>query len=189
MELVRESEPRFEFNSEGLTKATWKGFNWFGPYDVKYASNGVFGIGVVEKMLHRFNTEDVLGVVMTDSVFSAHLTYQYNERSFHLDLGSLEKYSPIEGFAGLGGGAKFSFRRGWLVTDEIRWGGTTFKPSDDYNNQANKDFRANRLTGWRYAERAVIASLLSMTNLVLHVKDLHLEIAAAFQAVSVDAFA
>jgi len=34
-----------------------------------------------------------------------------------------------------------------------------------------------------------IASLLSMTNLVLHVKDLHLELAAAFQATTVDAFA
>merc|ERR1712039_902818 len=34
MNLVRKSEPRFEFNGDSLTQATWQGFKWFGPYDV-----------------------------------------------------------------------------------------------------------------------------------------------------------
>ena len=61
-------------------------------------------------------------------------------------------------------------------------------PSEDPDNQANKDFEQSKLSGWRFAEKKFIASLLSMTNLVLHVKDLHLELAAAFQAITFDAF-
>merc|ERR1712048_742317 len=61
--------------------------------------------------------------------------------------------------------------------------------STDQDLPENSAFASSRLIGWRFAEKAIIASLLSMTNLVLHVKDLHLEIAAAFQAVTVDHFA
>merc|ERR1719401_811131 len=106
------------------------------PYEIKYASNGAYGISVVENLLNRFNTEDVLGVVMTDSVFSAHLDYNNKERSFSLDLTSLEEYSPIPGYAALGGGAKFTYQRGRLVTEEIHWAGKTYKPSDDYHDPA-----------------------------------------------------
>jgi hypothetical protein len=106
-----------------------------------------------------------------------------------LDLSSLEKYAPLPGYAKLGGGARFSFSGGRLKTEEVHFGGKSYTPSEDNHDQANRAFRQNRLEGWRYAEKAVIASLLSMTNLVLHVKDLHLELAAAFQATTVDAFA
>eukprot|EP00662_Eupelagonemidae_sp_cell21_P049689 gene49689-34188_t len=61
-------------------------------------------------------------------------------------------------------------------------GGTIIDPTET-------DFGESRLTGWRFAEKAIIASLLSETNLVMHVTHLHLEIAATFEAVTVDAFA
>ena len=49
---------------------------------------------------------------------------------------------------------------------------------------------ASRATvgGWKKAEVSLIASLLAETNLVLHVKLVHLELAAAFQAVALKAF-
>ena len=59
-----------------------------------------------------------------------------------------------------------------------------------YTHNDNMCFRAlcAHFSYRMYAEKAIIASLLSMTNLVMHVKDLHLEIAAAFQATTFDAF-
>ncbi|CAK0803228.1 unnamed protein product [Prorocentrum cordatum] len=165
MHQIRRMEPRFAFDNDGLVRTSWRGFSWFGPYDVKYASNGVHGVGVVDRLLHRFNTKDALGVLMTDSVFSAHLTYTASDASFHLDLSSLEKYAPLPGYAKLGGGARFSFAGGRLKTEEVHFGGKSYTPSEDNHDQANRAFRQNRLEGWRYAEKAVIASLLSMTNL------------------------
>merc|ERR1719356_2124933 len=69
----------------------------------------------------------------------------------------------------------------------LEYNGTVF--TDFTDTRTAEDFNISIRSGWRMAEGAIIASLLSMTNLVMHVKDLHLELAAAFQAVTVDAFA
>jgi len=189
MHLIRAMEPRFAFDNAGLTSATWSGFTWLGPREIKYASNGVHGIDVVERLLRQYGTTDVLGVLMTDSVFSAHLTYQQTDSSFHLDLQSLSQYTALPGYAKMGGRARFSYQGGRLKTKEIHYQGRSYTPTDNPNDASNRDFSESKLSGWRFAEKAVIASLLGMTNLVLHVKDLHLELAAAFQAICVDAFA
>jgi hypothetical protein len=46
-----------------------------GHDDIKYASNGAFGVDVVDKLLLKHNTKDTLAILMMDSVFSAHLNY------------------------------------------------------------------------------------------------------------------
>lgn len=105
----------------------------------------------------------------------------------------MEKYTPLPNYAALGGRAEFEYDPNAtpeprLVTTKLEYGGNTYDPRIE-NVTANKAWGESRLVGWIYAEKAIIASLLSMTNLVVHVKDLHLELAATFQAVTVDAFA
>jgi len=198
IEFVHPLEPRFAFDHAGLMRATWHGFSYLNNDEIKFASNGDFGNGVIDALLQRFDTTDTLGVLMSDSVFSAHLTFDGG--LYHLDLSSLEKYTPISGYAALGGKASFVYEssqdgKGRLRTVTLSYGGQRFDyqnhsiGSTDPNLEENIAFKSSRLVGWRFAEKAIIASLLSMTNLVLHVKDLHLEIAAAFQAVTVDLFA
>ena len=79
-----------------------------------------------------------------------------------------------------------SYEDGRLKTVWMKYEGDTY---DDFNDpEADKNYAKSLLTGWRKAEKCIIASSLAMTNLVVHVKDLHLELAATFQAVTVDAF-
>jgi len=184
---VKKMEPRFAFDMKALSKIAWDGFRYFGPLDIDYASNGVYGISVVEGLMEKYNTTEVLGVLMSESVFSAHLTYDSSTKTFKVDLTDLDKYEPISGYARLGGMATFVEDNGRLRTTELRYGGKTYTKFDD--EEVEQDFIKSKRSKWRYAEAAIIASLLSMTNLVMHVKDLHLELAATFQAVTVDAFA
>jgi hypothetical protein len=130
------------------------------------------------KLLDYHETIDVLAVMMMDSVFSAHLTYE--EPEFHLDLTSLEKYTPLPGYAKLGGKATFVWDKKAkpyprMRTVRLDYGGKSYVPKDD-DAVVNAAYAKSTLVGWRFAEKAIIASLLSMTNLVMHVKDLHLEV-------------
>lgn len=186
VDQLREMEPRFAFDNKALTKAAWDGFRYMGPMDIRYASNGAYGIAVIEHLMEKYNTTgDVLGLLMTDSVFSAHLKRVGNQ--FTVDLTSMEGYEPIKGYARLGGRATFVEDGGRLRTVLLEYAGQIHADFDVPDVEAN--YVGSKRTGWRFAEAAIIASLLSMTNLVMHVKDLHLELAAAFQAVTVDAFA
>lgn len=130
----------------------------------------------------------MLGMLMTDSVFGAHLVHEKESGRFHLDLSDLALYKPIPGYAALGGKASFEMDGSSLRLVMLEYNGTRYLNFSD--GEVDRAYEvSNTRSGWRMAEGALIASLLSMTNLVMHVKDLHLEIAAAFQAVAVDAFA
>eukprot|EP00947_MAST-08B_sp_MAST-8B-sp1_P002728 g2728.t1 len=197
IELLYTMEPRFEFDNDALTEATWNGFKYMGPKDIKYASNGVHGIKVVDDLLAEHNTRDTLGVLMMESVFSAHLVYDAALDEFTVDLSDMEKFKPLPNYAKMGGKATFKWETpatnpkistNRLVTKSILYNGVSYTPTDD-NAVVNKAFSESKLVGWKYAEKAFIASLLGMTNLVVHVKDLHLELAATFQVVTVDGFA
>jgi hypothetical protein len=144
----------------------------------------------MDKLLEEHNTKDALGVLMTYSVFAAHLVYREETNDYKIDLSWLEQFTALPEYARIGGMATFEYDQAkkLMKTKTITWDGTDYEPDESDDNQANKDFLESKLTGWRAAEKKFIASLLSMTNLVLHVKDLHLELAAAFQAVTFDAF-
>eukprot|EP00931_Biecheleriopsis_adriatica_P073306 TRINITY_DN47617_c0_g1_i1.p1 TRINITY_DN47617_c0_g1~~TRINITY_DN47617_c0_g1_i1.p1 ORF type:complete len:766 (+),score=183.36 TRINITY_DN47617_c0_g1_i1:25-2298(+) len=186
IDSLRFMEPRFAFDNEGLTELSWQGFYQFGPKDIKYASNGVWGIKVVEELMQKYGTKgEVLGPLLTDSAFSAHLTH--DGELFHIDMSALAKYKPIPGYAPLGGKASFKQEGGRLKTVSMEYNGTSYKSFEDESTE--KLYKKSVRAGWRMAEASIIASLLSMTNLVFHVKDLHLEIAATFQALTVNAFA
>jgi len=185
---LRDMEPRFAFDNKALTKAAWDGFRYMGPMDLRYASNGAYGIAVIEHLMEKYNTTgDVLGLLMTDSVFSAHLRRNQVSNQYDVDLTSMEAYTPIPGYARLGGRASFVEDGGRLRTVKLTYGAISYTDFDVPDVETN--YVGSKRTGWRFAEASIIASLLSMTNLVMHVKDLHLELAAAFQAVTVDAFA
>jgi len=187
-------EPRFEFDHDLLMEAAWKGFTWFDYHETKYASNGDFGYQLVNQRSKEFgDTEDVLGLLMTETAFSAHLTYNETVDAFHLDLSDMESFTPIEGFAPLGGKATFVFdntlgKYGRLKTASITYGGQTYDETNFADPSVLEAERDNRWIGWRFAEKCIMASLLSQTNLILHVKGLHLELAAAFQVATIDAF-
>lgn len=187
MDFYRRMEPRFALDNEALISAGWDGFSQFGPRDIKYASNGVWGVAVIEALVEKYGSEggEVLGPLMTDSVFSVHL--KYDGTLFHVDMTAMEEYTPIPGYAPLGGKAAFKEKNGSLHMVRLEYNGNTYTQFTDA--QVASDYNNSKRSGWRFAEGALIASLLSQTNLVLHVKDLHLELAAAFQAVTVDAFA
>lgn len=104
-----------------------------------------------------------------------------------MDLSGMSVYQPIPGYAALGGKASFERDGSSLRTVMLEYQGKIYRNFTDPEVDRAYEQNNTRL-GWRMAEGALIASLLSMTNLVMHVKDLHLEIAAAFQAVTVDAF-
>jgi len=190
MDTIAPLEPRFAFDNEGLIRLGWDGFGYMGPYDIEYASNGVYGVGVVESLVEKYKTQgkEVLGPLMADSAFSAHL--RFKDGLYHVDMSDLEKYTPIAGYAPLGGKATFRNRGGTLHTVRLEYNDTVYTDSDFSNDDVTNDYeKQSKRSGWRLAEGAIIASLLSMTNLVVHVKDLHLELAATFQVVSVDSFA
>lgn len=186
IEMLRATEPRFAFDSEGLTELAWRGFRQFGPTDIKFASNGVWGIKLVEDLMEKYGTKgEVLGPLMTDSAFSAHLTY--DGELYHIDMSALEPYEPIPGYARLGGRAAFRAEKGRLKTVFMSYNGSNYTDFED--PQSDEMYSKSIRYGWRMAEASIIASLLSMTNLILHVKDLHLELSASFQVITVDAFA
>jgi len=139
--------------------------------------------------MRKYNTSgEVLSVLMTDSVFSAHLVQDADTPGqFSVDLASMEKYKPLDGYAPMGGSATFVEDQGRLRTTKLVYGGETYTEFDVPEVEA--DYTKSTRSGWRFAEAAIISSLLAVTNLVTHVKDLHLELAAAFQAVTVTAFA
>ncbi len=192
--LTHELEPRFGFDHDLLMEAAWAGFTWFGYHEIKYASNGDFGYHLVNQRATEFGgTKDVLGLLMTETVFSVHLTYDSSSDTFGLDLRDMEPYVPLDGYAALGGQATFVFdnslgKYGRLRTTSITYGGKTYT-QEDFDDPAVMEAEAdNRWIGWRYAEKCIMASLLGQTNLILHVKGLHLELAAAFQGVTIAAF-
>mmetsp|Transcript_82970 Transcript_82970/g.253568 ORF Transcript_82970/g.253568 Transcript_82970/m.253568 type:complete len:775 (-) Transcript_82970:61-2385(-) len=188
MDSFRGLEPRFAFDNEALISVSWAGFEPLKPNEIKYASNGVWGVALIEKLVQRYGSVggEVLGPLMTDSVFSVHLRHDGNR--FYVDMSALEKYTTLPGFAPLGGKAAFEQRDGSLHMVFLQYNGTNYTDFTDPDTASDYKMKSKR-SGWRMAEAALITSLLSMTNLVLHVKDLHLELAAAFQAVTVDAFA
>ncbi|CAJ1405443.1 unnamed protein product, partial [Effrenium voratum] len=179
-------EPRIALDHKALAKIGSDGFRYFGPMDIRYASNGFYGASLVERRMEGQRPQDMLAMLMTDSVFGAHLQ-QDASGQFQVDLRGLAKYAPIPGYAKLGGRAAFRLEGGLLRTVELEYNDTVY---DNFTDpEVDAAYARNVRKGWRMAEAAFIASLLSMTNLVMHVKDLHLEIASAFQAVTVDAFA
>jgi len=185
---LRGMEPRFAFDNELLTRATWDGFRYFGPLDIKYASNGVWGIPLVEKLMEKYNsTGEVLSLLMTDSVFSAHLVYDNETQVYTVDVNGQAKYKPIPGYANLGGAATFVQDKNILRLKSLTYEGQTYTDFDD--SSTAQAFKQSKRSGWRMAEGAFIATMLSETNLVMHVQKLHLEIAAAFNAITIDAFA
>jgi len=183
---IDDTTTRFAFDNEGLIRATWDEFTFMEAREIKYASNGVFGVAVVES----YDDEDTLGILCTDSVFSVHLVYDAQNQTYGLDLTRLEKYVPIQGFAKMGGKATFQLTgEGRLKTVRLEYLGSVYTDVHFRSPVVRQAYQNNRLIGWRFAEKAIIASILSLTNLVIHVKDLHLELAAAFQAVTIDSFA
>jgi len=187
VELLRDpSGARFAFDAEGLVPLFQAGFGWFSPREVKYASNGDYGVAVVESLVDKFKAEkDVLGLLMTDSVLSAHLSH--NGEHFVADLTSLEKYTPLPGYAPLGGKALFEEKDGRLATVSLEYRGSRYTSFED--EISDLDYHKSTLSGWRFAEKAIIASLMAKTQLLMHVKTVHLELAPGLQAVTVDAFA
>mmetsp|Transcript_83213 Transcript_83213/g.211887 ORF Transcript_83213/g.211887 Transcript_83213/m.211887 type:complete len:851 (-) Transcript_83213:67-2619(-) len=189
MQTVRANwDSRFAFDAEGLLSLQQEGFGFFRGREVKYASNGASGVALVERLLEKHGAgNDVLGVLMTDSVLSMHLTHDSETEEFEVDLTALEKYMPLPGFAKLGGRAVFKETEGRLATVLLEYGGHKY---GEFNDSAvEEDYSSSKLSGWRFAEKAIIASLLAKTQLLLHFKTIHLELAPVLQAVTVDAFA
>eukprot|EP00927_Polykrikos_kofoidii_P034297 TRINITY_DN2911_c0_g1_i5.p1 TRINITY_DN2911_c0_g1~~TRINITY_DN2911_c0_g1_i5.p1 ORF type:complete len:759 (-),score=109.15 TRINITY_DN2911_c0_g1_i5:1379-3655(-) len=121
-EALGKLEPRFAFDTAALVQASWREFDQIRPNEIKFASNGVAGIRAVEHYSERHgNTEDILGLLVTYSQLSSLLTY--NGEHFELDLTKYERYTPLSGFAGMGGKAIFSEFNGILRTERILWGG------------------------------------------------------------------
>jgi len=186
MQVVRSHlEPRFAFDSEGLIALQEEGFGYFGAREVKYASNGANGVALMEKLMEKYGTKtDVLGVLMSETALSMHLRFDDSKGKFYVDLSSLDKYQPLPGYAKLGGRAMFEERDGRLVTTLLEYGGESFSGFDD--EQSDKDYAESKLSGWRFAEKAIIASMLAKTQLLTHMKVLHLELAPALQVVTID---
>jgi hypothetical protein len=186
MQVRQMTAARFAFDTEGLIQMLDSGFGWFKLRDTKYASNGAFGVGVLERLMQKYrDPRDVLGLLMTESVLSAHLSF--NGTLFEADLSLFERYPALPGFAPLGGKAFFKEAGGRLHTVRLEYGGRVFEDFTD--EQSDQDFVKSKFTHWRFARAAIIASLLAKTQLVMHVKSIHLELAPTFQAVTIDAFA
>eukprot|EP00755_Sulcionema_specki_P011369 Sspe_Gene.48866::Locus_25828_Transcript_2_3_Confidence_0.429_Length_1435::g.48866::m.48866 len=148
-------EPRFAFDEAGLVEGTWNGFDYMGPYDVKYASNGVHGMRVVDRLLGSHATRDTVGVMVTESVFGAHLTYAAERDEYVLDLNWLARYRPIAGYAGLGGRATFRHNGRRLETTRIELAnGTAFAPGA-WEGPVAGGVPAVGAAGWVYAEKAL----------------------------------
>ena len=57
IETLYPLEPRLAFDEDALVQATWSGFKYAGPYDIKYASNGVHGMKVVDKVRSSYRAQ------------------------------------------------------------------------------------------------------------------------------------
>ncbi|CAE8641003.1 unnamed protein product [Polarella glacialis] len=179
---------RFAFDFEGLLPLLEEGFGWFGLREERFASDGAFGVSLVERMVERLNgSEDVLGLLMTESALSMHLELLQGtglDAELVADLTFFEKYEPIEGFARLGGKAVLKQSGGRLRTVRLEYDGKNYTNFTDIESDA--DLALNKLSGWRFAEKAIIATLLAKTQLLTHVKTIHMELAPILQAVTVD---
>ena len=149
IETLYDTEPRLAFDKQALIKAGWDGFKYFGPRDIKYASNGIFGWDVMDEYLQNEGTKDTLGILVTYSVFGAHLVQQ-DDNTFVIDLEWMSKYRPLPGYAKMGGRAVFEYdpsvKR--LRTKSLEYDGTTHVPSDD-DEDVNRAFEEeSRFTGW-----------------------------------------
>jgi len=199
--------PRVAKDQTALMTNGWKGFFQFGYHEIRYASNGDFGYDIAMARMNEFQTQDVLGVLASETVFSCHLKLVPNDGSdiekgitddiFEMDFSDMAQYTPIEGFASLGGRVRFQYsgtgadakQYGRLRTLSIDYGGKTYAPDTAFmSTPATKETVARKWEGYRFAEKAVISSLLSQTNLITHVKTLHLELAPALQGVTVNVF-
>ena len=97
--LTHGLEPRFPFDHDLLMKAAWDGFTWFDYHELKYASNGDFGYHLVnQRAAEHDNTMDTLGLLMTETVFSVHLTYDSAKDEFALDLTDMEAYGEEQSY-------------------------------------------------------------------------------------------
>ena len=178
--LAAEVRPgfRFAFDLEGILASLQEGFYW-GTFDqMKYASNGAFGASVIEEKANG----DTLGYLLMKSQLAMHLKEENGQ--LVADLSDLEKYKPIEGFASLGGKATFEWKNGRLRTVELVYNGKVYDRKKDVSNSK---FQESILEGWDFAEKAIIASLLAKTQLLIHVKTIHMELAPTLQAVTIEA--
>jgi hypothetical protein len=167
----------------------WTGFAPFGYHEIAHASNGDFAKYVLEERLKLYKgVPDVLGAAVSESVLGMFLIYDQERQIFIVDCNDMSHAQPIKGFAALGGRAELVYDAtiglyGALRTTSISYNGTTYTPSVDELVPSDSTFR-----GWRFAEKALLASLVARLNLIMHVKNVHLEIAAPLQAVTLNSF-
>jgi len=114
MDVYKSTEPCFALDNEALIAVGWDGFVYLEANDIKYASNGVWGVALVEKLVEQYGSAggEMLGPLMTDSGFSGYL--RSDGEFFYVDMSKTEKCKPIPGYAPLSGKAKFKEERGSL---------------------------------------------------------------------------
>ncbi|CAJ1396769.1 unnamed protein product [Effrenium voratum] len=175
---------RFAFDLEGLLTVLQEGFYWSTLSHKSYASNGAFGASTLEVMLQAGDRgSDVLSILMSESQLGMHLTVDGS--LLVADLTDLERYQPLPGFAPLGGKAVFSVEGAKLKTVRLEYNGTVYDTSQD--PLADAVFERSVLKGRLFAEKAIIASLLAKTQLLVHVRTIHMELAPTLQAVTLRA--
>ncbi|CAJ1355415.1 unnamed protein product [Effrenium voratum] len=175
---------RFAFDLEGLLTVLQEGFYWSTLSHKSYASNGAFGASTLEVMLQAGDRgSDVLSILMFESQLGMHLTVDGS--LLVADLTDLERYQPLPGFAPLGGKAVFSVEGTKLKTVRLEYNGTVYDTSQD--PLADAMFERSVLKGRLFAEKAIIASLLAKTQLLVHVRTIHMELAPTLQAVTLRA--
>ncbi|CAL1138925.1 unnamed protein product [Cladocopium goreaui] len=171
---------RFAFDLEGILAMLQEGFYWDTFSQMKYANNGAFGAAVVEDQADG----DVLGFLMMKSQLAMHLTEK--DGLLVADLADLEQYKALPGFAPLGGKATFQWKDGKLTTVQLQYKGKTYDAVNKAEPAETTQFQHSVLEGWNFAEKAIIASLLAKTQLLIHVKTIHMELAPTLQAVTID---
>eukprot|EP00435_Cladocopium_sp_Y103_P052728 s995_g16.t1 len=174
---------RFAFDLEGILAMLQEGFYWNTFSQMKYANNGAFGAAVVEDVVLD---GDGLGFLMMKSQLAMHLTEK--DGLLVADLADLEQYKPLPGFAPLGGKATFQWKDGKLTTVQLQYRGKTYDAVNKADPAETAKFQQSALEGWTFAEKAIIASLLAKTQLLIHVKTIHMELAPTLQAVTIDSF-
>lgn len=128
-------DERHGFDHSELMGVAFDGFTWFEHDEVKYASNGDFGYQLIEdKLAEASNTLDVLGILVSETVLSSNLRYHEATEEFSVDMDHFAAYTPIEGYANLGGRAYFSFDpsigdSGRLATTNITYEGVDYFPN------------------------------------------------------------
>lgn len=179
-------DARFAFDAKGLALLFRSGFGWSDQHDFENAYNGGHSSMALDQLIEKYGDhKDVLGLLMTDSALSMHL--EFNGSCLLVDLTEFERYTPIQGYASLGGRAFFQEGQGRLVTVRIEYGGRVFSDFDDAESDRDWTDQSTR-SGWRFAQAAVIATLMAKTQLLVHIRAIHFELAPALQAVTVDAF-